>query len=391
MKTMAAALTDVKEILARLVGFDTTSHKSNIELVDYVEHLLRHNGVTSERVVNEDGTKASLFASIGPSGMSGIALSGHTDVVPVEGQVWSSDPFALRQDGERLFGRGTTDMKGFLACCLAAVPDFQNRNLKTPIQLAFSYDEETGCTGVRPMLAAFGETLIRPKLAIVGEPSRMTVVDAHKGPVRWQVKVTGRAAHSSMAPLGVNAVTAAAQVIAELGRIETELRATSQNERFDPPYSTLQVTMIDGGTAANIVPDTCHLVFDVRAIEGLDVNAIETRLQSFCEDELLPPMQAIAPETAIEIIRTNEVPPYSATEGSPAVALALHLAEQNETFAVSYATEAGLFQTSGVPAVICGPGDIAQAHTADEWIAESELAKCRAFMTRLADWAEQNK
>lgn len=376
------------ELLARLVAFDTTSCRNNLGLIAFIEDYLLQHGVVSRRIESADGEKSSLYATIGPADEGGVALSGHTDVVPVDGQTWTSDPFTLRAENGRLYGRGTADMKGFIASVLAAVPDFMHRRLKRPIHLAFSYDEEIGCIGVRPMIAELGKALPKPRMVIVGEPTSMQVVDAHKGPVRWQVDVSGRAAHSSMAHLGVNAVTYAARLIAELERIEAELKGTSRDRRFDPPYTTLQVTRIDGGTATNIVPVSCSFIFDIRALPGQDPDAIERRLRRFAEVHCLPEMRAIAPEADIRIERVNSVPPFGADRTSEVVALALKLTGQNETHGVSYATEAGLFQNAGSPAVVCGPGAIAQAHTADEWIAESELAKCMGFLERLGAWAE---
>jgi acetylornithine deacetylase len=376
------------ELLARLVAFDTTSHKSNLALVAFVEDYLVQHGVRSTRVASDDGEKSCLFATIGPEGLSGIALSGHTDVVPVDGQAWDSDPFSIREADGRLYGRGTCDMKGFLACVLAAVPNFKKRRLKTPIHIVFSYDEEIGCLGVRPMIAEFGKTLPKPRLAIIGEPTSMQVVDAHKGPIRWQVDVTGRAAHSSMAHIGVNAITYAMRLIGELERIECELKNTSRNARFDPPYATLQVTKIEGGTATNIVPHACRFSFDVRSVPGLDTAAIERRLCAFAETACLRDMQRIAPEASITVTRANSVPAFAVDASSEIVALALKLAGRNSTHAVSYATEAGLFQEAGSASIVCGPGDIAQAHTANEWITATEISKCMAFLSRLADWAE---
>ena len=375
------------ELLARLVAFDTTSHKSNLEIVAFIEDYLLQHGVSSQRIATEDGLKANLYATIGPAGVGGVALSGHTDVVPVDGQAWDRDPFTLRNAGGRLYGRGACDMKGFLACVLAAVPDFKRRRLKTPIHIAFSYDEEVGCLGVRPMIAEFGKTIARPRMVIVGEPTSMHVVEAHKGPVRWQVDVAGRAAHSSMAHLGVNAITYANRLMSELHRIEGELKITTRNDRFDPPFVTLQVTKLEGGTASNIIPVFCRFGFEVRAFPGLDIDGIENRLRRFAETQCLPEMQAVAPEAGITITRANTVPPFAAAPESEVMALALKLTGQNATHTVSYATEAGLFQEGGAPSIVCGPGDIAQAHTANEWVAASEIDKCMTFMTRLADWA----
>ena len=377
------------ELLSRLVGFDTTSYRSNLQLIHFIEDYLAQHGLASQLVPSADGAKASLYATIGPAEKPGVALSGHTDVVPVDGQSWTSDPFVLAERDGRLYGRGTSDMKGFVACVLAAVPEFLKRQLSVPIHLAFSYDEEVGCIGVRPMIAKFGHGLTRPRLVIVGEPTSMSVVDAHKGPVRWRIEVQGRAAHSSMAPLGVNAIAIAGKLLGELSRIEEELKNAPRDDRFEPPYATLQVTRISGGTATNIVPVSCGIDFDVRALPGVDIAAIDRRIRAFAENECVPQMRSVAPEAGVDIRIANEVPPFAAGEASEAVALALYLAGQNETHAVSYATEAGLFQSAGAPAVVFGPGDIAQAHTADEWIAKEQLDKCMAFLHRLGEWAER--
>lgn len=385
---MSGPLYSPAELLARLVAFDTTSSKSNLGIVAFIEDYLLQHGVTAVRVPSPDGDKANLFATIGPQTIGGVALSGHTDVVPVDGQAWDSDPFTLRADGGKFYGRGASDMKGFLACALAAVPDFKRSRLMTPVHLAFSYDEEIGCIGVRPMIEEFGRALPGPRMVIVGEPTMMQVVDAHKGPVRWRVDVTGRAAHSSMAPLGVNAVSYAARLIAELERIETDLKSSTRDDRFDPPYASLQVTRIEGGAASNIVPAGCWFGFEVRATPGLDPGLVEDRLRTFAESSCLPEMRRTAEEADISIVRSNDVPPFAAIPGSEVINLAMRLTGQNATHAVSYATEAGLFQDAGAPSVVCGPGDIAQAHTANEWIAESQIDLCMSFMRRLADWAE---
>lgn len=385
---IAAPLSSAIDLTTRLVAFDTTSHKSNRALIAFVESYLAGHGITSHLVPTEDGEKASLFATVGPEGVAGIGLSGHTDVVPADPAAWTSDPFTVRQENGRLYGRGTADMKGFLACVLAMVPDFKRRKLKVPLHIVFSYDEEVGCTGVRPMIAELGDRLTKPRAVIVGEPTSMDVVDGHKGPVRWAVEITGRAAHSSMAHLGVNAISVAGRLVGELGAIEKELMALPPDTRYVPPYPTLQVTEITGGIASNIVPATCRFGFEVRAMPGLDVDGIEKRIVAFAEKECLPEMRRLAPEANIVIRQSNRVPPFAADTESEVVALALKLAGQNETRAVSYATEAGLFQGAKVPSVVCGPGDIAQAHTADEWIAISEIERCLAFLDRLADWAE---
>jgi acetylornithine deacetylase len=385
---MAAPVAAAKDLLAKLVAFDTTSHKSNLPIIRFVEDYLRQHGVASTLVPTPDGQKASLFATIGPAGVGGIALSGHTDVVPVTGQTWSTDPFTLAERDGRLYGRGACDMKGYLACVLAMVPELRARNLATPVHIAFSYDEEVGCTGVRPMVAELGRSLPRPSAVLVGEPTSMAVVDAHKGPMRWVVRLTGRAAHSAMPHLGVNTITCAGHLLGELSRIEEELREAVRNDRFDPPYTSLQVTQIAGGNASNIVPAACWLGWEIRRLPGFDGAALDARFRRFAEERCLPPMRRLAPEADIEIEVVNDVPPFQADAGGPAVPLALKLAQQNDTFAVCYATEASLFQGGGTPAVVCGPGNIAQAHTPDEYLEVSELEKCLAFLGRLAEWAE---
>ena len=385
---MAEQIAAAKHLLAELVGFDTTSHKSNLPLIRFVESYLRQHGVESALVPTPDGEKASLFATIGPSGIGGIALSGHTDVVPVTGQAWSSDPFTLVEREGRLYGRGACDMKGYLACVLAMVPELKARKLVTPIHIAFSYDEEVGCTGVRPMVAELGRSLPLPRMVLVGEPTTMTVVDAHKGPMRWVVRLTGKAAHSSMPHLGVNAITYAGRLLGELERIENELKAAEHNDRFDPPYTTLQVTQMAGGNASNIVPASCWLGWEIRRLPGFDGEALDARFRRFAETECLAPMRQAAPEADVDIQVTNAVPAFAADTASGIVPLTLKLARQNKTYAVCYATEASLFQAGGAPSVVCGPGDIAQAHTPDEYIEVAELEKCLAFLGRVVDWAE---
>ena len=294
-------------------------------------------------------------------------------MVPVAGQSWDTDPFTLTERDGRLYGRGSCDMKGYLACALAMVPSLKARKLKVPFHLAFSYDEEIGCTGVRPMIGEFGKTLPVPRFVFVGEPTAMTVVDAHKGPVRWRVELTGRAAHSSMPHLGVNAIAYAGRLIAELARMEAELKAGERDERFDPAWTTLQVTQIEGGTASNIVPVPCWFGWEIRGLPGFDPMTLDKRLRRFAAEECLPEMQRVAPEADIRITVANRVPAFGADTKSGIVPLALQLGQQNATFAVSYCTEAGLFQDGGAPAVVVGPGHIAQAHTVNEFVAVEEL------------------
>jgi acetylornithine deacetylase len=372
-----------RDMLARLVAFDTTSRDGNIPLIDFVEAYLADWGIKSLRVDYEAGKKTNLYATIGPDIAGGIVLSGHTDVVPVDGQDWATDPFEMVERAGRLYGRGTCDMKGFLATALALVPDFKAAKLKAPIHLAFSCDEEVGCIGVRPLVAYMKEHLPRPRAVIVGEPTLMKVVNAHKGAHTFSTVVLGHEAHSSYTHLGVNAILVAGELLTEIGRIAADMRDRGDpSGRFTPPYTTVHVGLIEGGTARNIIPRRCSFKWETRLLPGADPEEVPEQFNRFAR-ELEPKMRAVAQDTGIRTDRTNIVPGLRPEENSPAEHLALHLAEANGTEAVSYCTEAGLFQEIGIPSIICGPGSIEQAHKPDEFIAISELQKCEAFMRRL--------
>ena len=367
------------------MDFDTTSAKSNLALISFVEDYLKAHGIAATRVPSPDGTKADLFAAIGPKGDGGIGLSGHSDCVPVEGQNWTSAPFTLTERDGKLYGRGSCDMKGFIACVLAAVPSFKARALKEPIHIIVSYDEEVGCTGVRPLIARLGRDLPRPRAVIVGEPTGMAVIDTHKRIDSYRTRVTGREAHSSMPELGVNAISAAAALIGELDRIGDGIASRERDERFRPPYSTVFVGTIEGGTAHNIVPKDCEFHWQVRSLPTAEPGEAPRGLAAFAETALLPKMRQVTSAAAIDTANEGSVPAFVAAPGSEAVALALALTGANRTEAVSYTTEAGLFEEAGVPAVICGPGNIAQAHAADEYVSIAQLEACLAFLDGLAD------
>jgi acetylornithine deacetylase len=375
----------VQELLKALVAFDTTSVKSNLKLIAFVKAYLDEHGIASTLIPSEDGAKASLFATIGPAGEGGIGLSVHSDCVPVEGQTWASDPFTLTARDGKLYGRGACDMKGFLACVLASVPLFMSRQLKEPLHIIVSYDEEVGCTGVRPLIARLGHALPRPRAIIVGEPTMMGVIEAHKRIDAYRTTVTGREAHSSLPQLGVNAISIAAELVAEIDRIEVMLAQAPTNDRFDPPSSTVQVGTIEGGTAPNIVPKTCKFQWQVRGLPEADPDFAPKRLKAHAEEMLLPRMRRVAPAASIETLHQGSVPAFLAKPGSESVALAMALTGANSTSTVSYGTEAGLFEEAGCPAVICGPGDIAQAHAADEFVTVAQLDACMAFLAKLAD------
>ena len=371
------------EMLEKLVSFDTTSRNTNIPLIAFVEEYLESHGIPSLRVDYEEDKKTNLYATIGPDIEGGIVLSGHTDVVPVDGQEWSSDPFeAVERDG-KIFGRGTCDMKGFLAVALAMVPQFKSANLKTPIHFALSCDEEVSCMGVRPLLKYMKDNLPKPKAVIVGEPTSMRVVNAHKGGNMYSTCVHGHEGHSSNTHLGVNAIMVTGEIISELNRCrEDMIRKGDPSGRFDPPYTTVHVGVINGGTANNIIPNRCEMFWETRLLPDQDGREIPDRIEKLSR-KLEPAMKEVFPGSGIETSLKSSVPGLAPQEDSPAELLALRLAEANGAEAVSYATEAGLFQEIGLPAVICGPGSIEQAHKPDEYVEISQLEKCEAFMQRL--------
>ncbi|MEZ5854690.1 MAG: acetylornithine deacetylase [Hyphomicrobiaceae bacterium] len=386
--TTASRRETAVDILRKLVAFDTVSDKTNLPMAEWVRGYLAGHGIESRMLPADDGIHTNMFATIGPEGVGGIGLSGHMDVVPVVGQPWDTDPFELTEKDGRLFGRGACDMKGFVACVLAMVPEIKARKLATPVHIVLSYDEEVGCTGVKPMIETFGTELPRPRIVIVGEPTNMTVVDSHKGGSRFETEVTGKDAHSSKPQLGVGAIRIAGELIAELGRIEARLKETSSNPRFDPPYASITVSGIEGGTAHNILPPSCTFRWGVRTLPGIDAMGIVRELQAFAERELLPGMRAIWPECDIVTRTMGILPPFASGTGSEATTLALKLAGQNETFAVPYGTEASHFEASGSSTVVIGPGSIDQAHQPNEYVEIEELDKCLDFIERVADWAE---
>lgn len=381
-----------RDILAKLVAFDTTSRNSNLPLIDWVEAYLAGYGVQSRRVFDASGQKANLWATIGPAEVPGVILSGHTDTVPVDGQDWSSDPFTLEERDGKLYGRGSCDMKGFAACALAAVPDLVNRPLKRPVHLALSYDEEVGCVGVIGLLEALQDEPVRPAYCIVGEPTLMTVMTGHKAKRSMRVTVRGRGCHSSLAPQGVNAVNYAARMIVRIEEIARRLAEKGgQDAAYDVPHSTAHTGTVQGGTALNIVPDECTFVCEFRVLPFEDADALVTELRDYATQELEPEMQRIAPEAGIEIEVYAQFPGLDTDPESEIVPLAKRFAQSNDQGKVAFGTEGGRFhEMLGVPTVICGPGSIVQAHKPDEYIAVAQLDACDTFLARLADWAERD-
>jgi acetylornithine deacetylase len=372
-------------LLERLMAFDTESDKSNLPLIDFVEDYLRDEGVPTLRAPNAAGDKAALLATIGPAIDGGIVLSGHTDVVPVEGQNWTSDPFQLRGAAGRLYGRGACDMKGFDAVALAMVPSFKAAGLPRPVQILLSYDEETTCEGSLDFIRRFGKDIPRPGAVIVGEPTMMEVADSHKSVATFRTIVTGHEAHSAKPSLGANAVACACDIVSEIYRLALAYEAPDRlDPRFDPPYSTLHVGTIEGGTARNILARECIFHWEFRGLPGVPTMAPLRLVQSYVDQVALPRLTRFVAGPNVETTVEADVPSLAAQPGSDAETLALKLTRSNRTRAVSYATEAGRFQLAGLPTVVCGPGSIDQAHKPDEFVEVSQIEACIAFMQRLA-------
>lgn len=381
---MATRLSSV-EWLERLVAFDTTSANSNLALIGAVADFLDGYGIRARLVHNDAGDKANLYATIGPDDRGGIVLSGHSDVVPVAGQPWRTDPFALHSEAGKLYGRGTADMKGFIACVLAAVPSLIDRPLRTPIHIALSYDEEVGCIGIRRLLDVIRAELPLPAAVIVGEPTGMRVVNAHKGISVQTTTVTGQDGHSSAPQRGVSAIAYAAEIIRFLAGLAGELASKGgADPRFDPPGTTVNVGTIWGGAAVNIIARECAFRWEFRSIPDADPAAVLKRVDAFVAAEILPRMRAVAPDASVVTETRAGSPALPAEPDSPAEALARRLTGANESHAVAFVCEAGLFRQAGIPAVVCGPGEIAQAHQPNEFVARDQLAACDAFLERLA-------
>lgn len=372
------------DYLEKLLSFDTTSAHSNSELITWVQSELLAFGAIVKIIPNEDGSKANLFATFGPQSCGGVMLSGHTDVVPVTGQDWTVPAFSMTRKDGKVFGRGTADMKGFIASMMTAAKKASGQNLKTPLHLALSYDEEVGCIGVRSMIDMLSNAPIRPQMCIVGEPTGLSVATGHKGKIAARAKCIGRAGHSALAPFAVNALYLANDFITELRKVQDTLRVgATQDPDYDVPYTTLHVGRIKGGGALNIVPHLCELDFEIRNLAQDDAAEILGNLTQAAKSIALE-AQNIASEANIEIEVFNTYPGLDTASNEPVVGFVKSLTGANSTIKVAYGTEGGLFdQRLGVPTVVCGPGDMAQGHKPDEFITETQLSACDAMLDNL--------
>ena len=373
-------------LIERLIGFDTTSRDSNLGLIEWTRDYLKGFGIQSRLTYDAGGNKANLFATVEKGNKPGIVLSGHTAVVPVDGQDWSSDPFKAIVKNEKIYGRGACDMKSYLAVILAMAPRFAAADLKAPIHFALSYDEEVGCIGARGLLEDLARNGIRPAGAIIGEPTGMQPVIAHKGKRAYKCCVRGKEVHSALTPQGVNAIEYAAKIITYIRHMAERMQACEPRDYgFDVPFTTLQTGVIAGGTAGNIVPRECIFQFEFRYLPGADPDALEREIKDYAERVILPEMQRTDPDTGISIETKAANPGLSTGETDEITRLAQALSRNASTAKVAYLTEGGLFQQAGIPAIICGPGSIEQAHKPDEYVTLAQVALCESFMERLLE------
>jgi len=379
-----SALTTTRAELARLIAYPTVSSDSNLALIEHAAARLEGHGARVEVQHDPTGSKANLFATFGPEGDGGIVLSGHTDVVPVADQPWTFDPFALSERDGRLYGRGTCDMKGFIAACMAMAPRFAEAARARPLHMAFTYDEEVGCLGGQALITRLAERGLRPSLAIIGEPTGMQVIDGHKGCCEYSTRFIGSEGHGSAPDLGVNAVEYAARFVTRLIGLADELRRRAPDtNRFDPPWSTINTGVLNGGVATNVIPGLAQLDWEMRPVQPEDTDFVKADLAAYVDEVLLPAMRAVDPRASIETETIAEVVGLEPMPDNAARDLCLALTGANESGLVPFGTEAGLFQGLGIPAVVCGPGHIAQAHKPDEYLEIDQLQACLTMLDGL--------
>ena len=372
------------ELARTLVRMDTVSRNSNLELIHFIRDELARHGVKSTLTFDDDGKKANLFATVGEGKPAGVIVSGHTDTVPWDGQDWTLDPLSATVSDGRLYGRGSCDMKGFIGLALAHAGDFLNSQAPFAVHLALSYDEEVGCLGVRSLLKALEQRPVKPLLCIIGEPTELKPVLGHKGKLAMRCDIQGHACHSAYAPLGVNAIEYAAELIAELGRIGQRLKAPEQHDaRFDPPFSTVQTGVIGGGKALNIVPADCRFDFEVRALPSHDPLRVAQELQAYAEQHLLPRMRAVSEHSDIRFSELSAYPGLATDARSEAAELIAAFSGSRDFGTVAFGTEGGLFDAAGIPTVVCGPGSMEQGHKPDEFVSLEQLHGCDAMLQRM--------
>lgn len=379
-----------REILSRLLAFDTVSNKPNMALMDYVQGLLADAGIASKLIPNDGETKANLYATVGPAGLGGVMLSGHTDVVPVEGQSWTVPPFALTEQDGRLYGRGAADMKGFVACAIVAMTEAARRPLKTPMHLALSYDEEIGCMGVRSLIDMLQTAPVRPRMCIVGEPTGMQVATGHKGKIALRATCVGREGHSALAPLALNALHLAADFVNVVRSLQAEVAANGLHDGdYDVPYSTLHVGKLNGGVQVNIVPNHAVVDFEIRSLAGEDTDALIAALNRGAQ-AILAPLHAQFPEADIRIERLWDYPGLGTASDAAVVNFVKGLTGANGTMKVAFGTEGGLFDARlGIATVICGPGSMMQGHKPDEYVSVEQIERCEAMLSALIEHLER--
>ncbi|UWR57063.1 acetylornithine deacetylase [Phaeobacter inhibens] len=372
-------------ILSDLIAYPTVSADSNLEMIAYLANRLEDCGARVDVMFDASGQKANLFATLGPDTDGGIVLSGHSDVVPVTDQDWTSDPFTMEERDGRLYGRGTCDMKGFIAATLAMAPEFAEQISRRPVHFAFTYDEEVGCIGAGHLVQALRERELKPRLALIGEPTSMRVVEGHKGCHEYSTRFQGLEGHGSDPGRGVNAVEYAARYVSRLLDLRGDLQQrTPPDSRFDPPWTTLNIGALNGGSAHNVIASKAQVDWEMRPVQPSDADHVKETMARYCRDTLLPAMQAIYPEASIETEVVGEVAGLTPTTQNEARELMADLLGSNAAELVPFGTEAGLFQELGMDVVVCGPGSIAQAHKADEYLTLDQLSQCLTVLNRLA-------
>lgn len=380
------ALDDTRALLRDLIAFPTVSADSNRALIDHLADRLASAGARVEVLPDASGAKANLFATLGPEGDGGIVLSGHTDVVPVEGQDWTRDPFAMTEADGRLYGRGSCDMKGFIAAAVAMAPAFAARGLARPLHFAFTHDEEVGCFGAQALAGALTAKGLRPAVAIIGEPTSMRIIEGHKGCYEYSTHFKGLAGHASSPDLGVNAVEYAVRYVARLLELGDEMRTRAPaHSRFDPPWTTISTGVLAGGHARNVIAAEARVDWEMRPVQPEDATFVKSAMRAYCEEVLLPAMRRVAPEAGIVTEVVGEVEGLVPADDNEAKRIVMELTGANGAGTVPFGTEAGIFQSLGLSVVVCGPGSIEQAHKPDEYVEVAQLAECLGMLDRLAD------